>query len=134
MRIPRDLKALGAAAAAELFGSVREAWWVHNTPFRFLDSPESLRGLRQALGQVGLSEVETARQEAADKPSEPNPYHPACLRFTCRWLSEPVAGTPPGVGMARQPPVWLKGGDVVEVEIDGLGVLRNPVVAELPAG
>ncbi len=38
-------------------------------------------------------------------------------------------GTPPGVGMARKPPVWLKAGDVVEVEIDGLGVLRNPVVA-----
>ena len=39
-------------------------------------------------------------------------------------------GTPPGVGMARKPPVWLRNGDVVEVEIDGLGVLRNPVVAE----
>jgi 2-keto-4-pentenoate hydratase/2-oxohepta-3-ene-1,7-dioic acid hydratase in catechol pathway len=37
-------------------------------------------------------------------------------------------GTPPGVGVARKPPVWLKGGDVVEVEIEGLGVLRNPVV------
>jgi 2-keto-4-pentenoate hydratase/2-oxohepta-3-ene-1,7-dioic acid hydratase in catechol pathway len=37
-------------------------------------------------------------------------------------------GTPPGVGIARKPPVWLKPGDVVEVEIDGLGVLRNPVV------
>ena len=37
-------------------------------------------------------------------------------------------GTPPGVGMARKPPVWLKGGDVVEVEIEGLGVLRNPVI------
>jgi 2-keto-4-pentenoate hydratase/2-oxohepta-3-ene-1,7-dioic acid hydratase in catechol pathway len=36
-------------------------------------------------------------------------------------------GTPPGVGMARKPPVWLQPGDVVEVEIDGLGVLRNPV-------
>ena len=39
-------------------------------------------------------------------------------------------GTPPGVGMARKPPVWLKPGDVVEVEIDGLGTLKNPVVAE----
>ncbi len=39
-------------------------------------------------------------------------------------------GTPPGVGMARKPPVWLKAGDSVEVEIDGLGVLKNPVVAE----
>lgn len=37
-------------------------------------------------------------------------------------------GTPPGVGIARKPPVWLKGGDVVEVEIEKLGVLRNPVV------
>ncbi|MFO0952144.1 MAG: fumarylacetoacetate hydrolase family protein [Isosphaeraceae bacterium] len=37
-------------------------------------------------------------------------------------------GTPPGVGMARKPPVWLKPGDVTEVEIDGLGVLRNTVV------
>src|SRR5438552_2955960 len=37
-------------------------------------------------------------------------------------------GTPPGVGFARKPPIFLKGGDVVEVEIEGLGVLRNPVV------
>ena len=36
-------------------------------------------------------------------------------------------GTPPGVGMARKPPVWLKAGDVVEVEIDGLGTLQNTV-------
>ncbi|AMV37525.1 fumarylacetoacetate hydrolase family protein [Planctomyces sp. SH-PL62] len=39
-------------------------------------------------------------------------------------------GTPPGVGMARKPPRWLKPGDVAEVEIDGLGTLQNPVVAE----
>ncbi len=37
-------------------------------------------------------------------------------------------GTPPGVGMARKPPVFLKPGDVAEVEIDKHGVLRNPVV------
>lgn len=39
-------------------------------------------------------------------------------------------GTPPGVGFARKPPVFLKAGDTVEVEIDKLGVLRNAVVAE----
>jgi 2-keto-4-pentenoate hydratase/2-oxohepta-3-ene-1,7-dioic acid hydratase in catechol pathway len=39
-------------------------------------------------------------------------------------------GTPPGVGLARTPPVFLKDGDVVEVEIDRLGTLRNPVRAE----
>ena len=43
-------------------------------------------------------------------------------------------GTPPGVGMARKPPVWLKPGDVVEVEIDELGTLRNAVVAEKEEG
>lgn len=42
-------------------------------------------------------------------------------------------GTPPGVGMAKKPPVWLKPGDVVEVEIDGLGTLRNTVKAETSA-
>jgi len=41
-------------------------------------------------------------------------------------------GTPPGVGMARKPPLWLKPGDVVEVEISRIGVLRNGVVAEAP--
>ena len=39
-------------------------------------------------------------------------------------------GTPPGVGAARKPPVFLKDGDVCEVEIENLGVLRNPVVME----
>ncbi|HEY5312903.1 MAG TPA: fumarylacetoacetate hydrolase family protein [Pirellulales bacterium] len=38
-------------------------------------------------------------------------------------------GTPPGVGAARKPPVFLQPGDEVEVEIDRLGVLRNPVIA-----
>lgn len=38
-----------------------------------------------------------------------------------------LTGTPPGVGFARKPPVYLADGDVMEVEIEGLGVLRNPV-------
>jgi acylpyruvate hydrolase len=41
-----------------------------------------------------------------------------------------ATGTPPGVGMARKPPRWLRPGDVVRIEIDGVGVLENPVVAE----
>jgi 2-keto-4-pentenoate hydratase/2-oxohepta-3-ene-1,7-dioic acid hydratase in catechol pathway len=39
-------------------------------------------------------------------------------------------GTPPGVGFARKPQILLKAGDVAEVQIERLGVLRNPVVAE----
>jgi acylpyruvate hydrolase len=41
-----------------------------------------------------------------------------------------VMGTPGGVGLARTPPVWMKAGDVCEVEIEGLGTLSNPIVAE----
>jgi len=39
-------------------------------------------------------------------------------------------GTPPGVGAARKPPIWLKHDDVVEVEIEKLGTLRNKCAAE----
>jgi 2-keto-4-pentenoate hydratase/2-oxohepta-3-ene-1,7-dioic acid hydratase in catechol pathway len=41
-----------------------------------------------------------------------------------------LTGTPSGIGYARTPPLSMKHGDVVEVEIEGIGVLRNPVVAE----
>ena len=41
-----------------------------------------------------------------------------------------VTGTPEGVGHARRPPVWMKAGDYVEVEIAGLGVLANSIVDE----
>ncbi len=41
-----------------------------------------------------------------------------------------VTGTTGGVGAYRTPPVWMKPGDLVEVEVTGIGVLRNPVVAE----
>jgi 2-keto-4-pentenoate hydratase/2-oxohepta-3-ene-1,7-dioic acid hydratase in catechol pathway len=39
-----------------------------------------------------------------------------------------LTGTPPGVGFARRPPVFLADGDRVEVEIDAIGVLESPVV------
>lgn len=38
-----------------------------------------------------------------------------------------LTGTPSGVGMARNPPVWLRDGDTVEVEIESIGTLRNTV-------
>jgi 2-keto-4-pentenoate hydratase/2-oxohepta-3-ene-1,7-dioic acid hydratase in catechol pathway len=39
-------------------------------------------------------------------------------------------GTPCGVGIARKPPLLLKPGDLCEVEIEGIGILSNHVVAE----
>lgn len=41
-----------------------------------------------------------------------------------------LTGTPPGVGMARTPPRWLKVGDTVTIEIEGIGELTNPVGSE----
>lgn len=41
-----------------------------------------------------------------------------------------ITGTPAGVGYPRNPPVFMKPGDVIEVEIEGVGLLRNPVEAE----
>jgi 2-keto-4-pentenoate hydratase/2-oxohepta-3-ene-1,7-dioic acid hydratase in catechol pathway len=41
-----------------------------------------------------------------------------------------ATGTPSGVAHARKTPAWMKAGDIVEVEIDGIGVLRNPIVDE----
>lgn len=41
-----------------------------------------------------------------------------------------VTGTPAGIGMARDPKRYMKPGDVIEVEVEGIGVLRNPVAEE----
>src|SRR5918996_2212221 len=56
---------------------------------------------------------------------------PALIEFLSESMTlEPgdviATGTPPGVGFARKPPVYIKPGDRMEVEIEGLGVLANP--------
>lgn len=69
------------------------------------------------------------------------------LIFSCRYLisflsramtlrpgTVIMTGTPSGVGDARKPPVYLRPGDVVEVEVEGIGVLRNSVAAEPDPG
>jgi 2-keto-4-pentenoate hydratase/2-oxohepta-3-ene-1,7-dioic acid hydratase in catechol pathway len=60
---------------------------------------------------------------------------PALIAFVSTFTTlEPgdvlVTGTPGGVGLRRNPQVWMKHGDVVEIELQGVGVLRNPVVKE----
>jgi 2-keto-4-pentenoate hydratase/2-oxohepta-3-ene-1,7-dioic acid hydratase in catechol pathway len=44
-----------------------------------------------------------------------------------------VTGTTGGVGAYRKPPLWMKDGDTVEVDISGIGILRNPVRNEVAA-
>jgi 2-keto-4-pentenoate hydratase/2-oxohepta-3-ene-1,7-dioic acid hydratase in catechol pathway len=60
---------------------------------------------------------------------------PALLAFLSAGTTLPagsiiLTGTPSGVGMARQPPVWLAPGDTVTIEIEGVGTLENPVVED----
>ena len=60
---------------------------------------------------------------------------PALIEFLSQTITlEPgdviATGTPPGVGFARNPPVFLKPGDEMEVLIEGMGGLGNPVVSE----
>ena len=60
---------------------------------------------------------------------------PQLIEYCSTWTQlEPgdviVTGTPGGVGAGRKPPVWMKPGDTVEVEISAIGTLRNPVVAD----
>lgn len=63
---------------------------------------------------------------------------PELIEYCSIWAQlEPgdviVTGTPGGVGAGRKPPLWMKPGDTVEVEISGVGTLRNPIVAEAAA-
>ncbi len=60
---------------------------------------------------------------------------PALIEFLSASTTLPagaviITGTPHGVGMARTPQRWLQPGDIAEVEIERIGVLRNPVVEE----
>ena len=54
-----------------------------------------------------------------------------CSKFTPLSPGDIIAtGTPEGIGGKRNPPVWMKAGDVLEVEISGIGTLRNRIVDE----
>ncbi len=51
--------------------------------------------------------------------------------FTPLYPGDVIAtGTPGGVGWVRKPPLWMKPGDTVEIEIEGVGLLKNRIVAE----
>ena len=60
---------------------------------------------------------------------------PFVIAYISRWqVLRPgdviATGTPGGVGSRREPPLWMKSGDRIEVEVEGIGVLSNPVIDE----
>lgn len=87
-----------------------------------IDDPHQL-GIRCLVNGVALQDSNT--QELIFKI----PYLIEFITRTCTLLPGDIisTGTPHGVGVHREPQIFLTPGDVVEVEIDGLGRLRNPV-------
>ena len=92
------------------------------------DEADPKRALRLSLRLNG----ETMQDTTTDLMMFPIPE---LIAFVSTWTTLEVGdvivtGTPGGVGMRRDPQVWMKDGDVVEVELEGVGVLRNPIVKE----
>ncbi len=90
--------------------------------------PEGCRGLRLQTRLNGTVMQDTSTDDMVF------PVDIAIEYITQAMSLEPgdllATGTPSGVGYARTPPVWMQPGDTVEVEIEGIGVLRNPVEDE----
>jgi 2,4-diketo-3-deoxy-L-fuconate hydrolase len=91
------------------------------------DEIDDVLNLRMWLDVSGVR-----RQDGSTSTMIFNPY------FIVHYLSQFLVlepgdlintGTPPGVGMGFQPPVWLQAGDVMELGIDGLGQQRQTVIA-----
>ena len=78
-----------------------------------------------------LNGVEVQRAEISDLVFDVPALIEYCSAFTTLRTGDViVTGTTSGVGAYREPPLWMKAGDLVEVEITGIGTLRNPIVDE----
>ncbi|HEX6961417.1 MAG TPA: fumarylacetoacetate hydrolase family protein [Lacipirellula sp.] len=96
----------------------------------WLATPEEIRDPGQLHIELRLN-GQVMQSSSTEQLIFPVDYLVSYLSHVCTLFPGDLiyTGTPPGVGMARTPPVFLKPGDVAEVTIDGLGTLRNPVVA-----
>jgi 2-keto-4-pentenoate hydratase/2-oxohepta-3-ene-1,7-dioic acid hydratase in catechol pathway len=124
-------------------GSVRD-WQVHTPQFTpgknfpstggfgpWLVTPDEVPGIAHATLITRLNGQEVQRSSTDDMIFGV----PALIAYISEFTElvqgdVVITGTPSGVGAFRKPPLWMKPGDVVEVEIEGIGVLRNPVAAE----
>ena len=98
-----------------------------------------MRRLERSFLSAGLERrAQIVERQAAPLRTSTNTYvRPHVIRLLqyvrMRWdqLRGRIAtGTPEGVGHSRKPPLWMKPGDVLEVEITGIGVLRTRIVDE----
>jgi 2-keto-4-pentenoate hydratase/2-oxohepta-3-ene-1,7-dioic acid hydratase in catechol pathway len=124
-------------------GSVRE-WQRHSSQFTpgknfpatggfgpWIVTPDELPDITRSSLTTRLNGEEVQRATIDDLVFDIPALIEYCSTFT---RLEPgdviITGTTSGVGAYRTPPLWMKPGDVVEVEISGIGLLRNPVVDE----
>lgn len=87
------------------------------------------------VGKLGLATYVNGERRQSSNTDQLIFDGPALIEFlSTAFTLEPgdviCTGTPGGIGMLMSPPTWLAPGDVVRVEIDGLGVLENPIVEE----
>lgn len=87
-------------------------------------------GMIEEMTVIGRLNGKEVQRDTGDQMIFSVPYLIAYLStFTELAPGDVIStGTPAGVGLSRNPQMWLKSGDVFEVEITGLGVLRNPVI------
>jgi 2-keto-4-pentenoate hydratase/2-oxohepta-3-ene-1,7-dioic acid hydratase in catechol pathway len=132
---------LGYSCANE--GSVRD--WLRHSKFNVtqgknFDRSGSLGPWLIAADQVGTQPLrvitrvngEVRQDDTSDRMIFPIPYLISYLSSFCSLESGDVilTGTPSGAGARLNPPRYLRPGDVVEVEVPGVGLLRNSVVAD----
>ena len=125
-------------------GSIRD--WQHLTnsrPARISSAPavravDGHDGRNPRHQQADHRDPPQRRRGAGSADLGPRVRRPALIAY-CSTFTELVpgdvivTGTTGGVGAYRTPPLWMKDGDVVEVEVSGIGVLRNPVKDEVAA-
>jgi len=140
-----EADALSCVAGYACFndGSVRD-WQLHTSQFTpgknfpgtggfgpWLVTPDEVPGFARATLTTRLNGEEVQRSSTDDLIFGV----PALISYISEFTElvpgdVVITGTPSGVGAFRKPPLWLKPGDVVEVEIEGIGVLKNPLAAE----
>ena len=136
-------KALGHVAGYSLFndGSIRDYQfkshqWMIGKNFDATASfgPDLVTADELPAGAVGLRiQCRLNGEVLQDANTKDMIFDVATLVATCSEIFrlEPgdviISGTPAGVGFARKPPIFMKQGDIVEVEVDKIGVLRNTI-------
>lgn len=124
-------------------GSVRD-WQRHTTQFTpgknfvgtggfgpWMSTPDEIRDLGAVVVEARLNGAVMQHATVADMLFSIPALIAYASTFTELVPGDVIAtGTPGGVGSRRTPPVWMKAGDVIEIEIGGVGTLRNTVAAE----